>query len=162
MGIIAVLVRDPLCWQASSDWARWLFVLIGAFEQFRWAVRQRESGRASSYHGPGLSSQAPKYSSLRHPASSVKGKLSVFPRLSFIPSWSELRVPVNVRGAKQNRMGNVFKCLVPMSCHAFTLQARLLSFITHLYVFTLGQVCTLYVRVEINVCLLVWIKLHPH
>ncbi|KAF3839617.1 hypothetical protein F7725_018334 [Dissostichus mawsoni] len=32
-----------------------------------------ESGGARSYHGPGLSSKAPKYSSLWHPASSVKG-----------------------------------------------------------------------------------------
>ena len=52
-------------------------VLIGAFERLWWAVHQWDSGRASSHHGPGLRSQAPKCSPLRHPGSSVKGKLLV-------------------------------------------------------------------------------------
>ena len=131
----------------SSPLARvfWLgavsFVLIGAFERFRRAV----------YHGPGLCSQAPKYSALRHPASSVKGKL--FPCSSSLSSWTELSScavnnSVNEKPNK-TKWEMSFGCLVPMSCHAFMLRAKLLSFITRL-----GRVCVLlYVRAGINVCL---------
>ena len=93
------------------------FVLIGAFESFRWAVHQWDSGRASSHHGPGLRSQAPKCSPLRHPGSSVKGKLLVLLCLLHVyilclpkrRAQSSCAVNACLKEAKQNRMGNVFQ-----------------------------------------------------